>query len=80
MFDTAADIAAGAVILNLKYTDDATSRTISTSPVVLTSTSGLVQGNIMVELASGNLTYGVTHTGIFATASYALYIALLRLN
>lgn len=74
MLDTTADLTAGAVTLNIKYTDDAASRTQSSSPVVLTATTAFTQGSFVTRLASGTETYGVTHTGIFGSAKYALYL------
>lgn len=80
MLDTTADALAGAVTLNIKFTDNAAARTISSSPVVLTATTGFTQGEIIVRLASGNVTYGVTHTGIFGNAVYALYVTQEKLQ
>lgn len=79
ILDTTADALAGAVTLNIKFTDNGAARTISTSPVVLSALTGFAQGDIVVRLASGNITYGVTHTGIFGTADYALYLTLERI-
>lgn len=79
LLDTTADLTAGAVTLNIKFTDAATARTLSSAPVVLTATTGFAQGQMVVQLASGGITYGVTHTGIFGTAVYALYLSLERL-
>ena len=79
ILDTTADLTAGAVTFNLKYTDDATARTISSQPVILTATTGFAQGEVVVRLNSGNITYGVTHTGIFGSAKYALYITQEKL-
>lgn len=80
ILDTVADLTAGAVTLNFKFTDDGAARTISSSPVVLTATTGYVHGDLTIRLASGSLTYGITHTGIYGTSAYALYIILERLN
>lgn len=79
ILDTVADLTAGAVTLNIKYTDDAGARTLSTSPVILTAITGFAQGEVIARLASGNLTYGVTHSGSFGTAQYALYLTAERL-
>jgi hypothetical protein len=76
--DTTADITAGAVTLTISYTDGA-GATTDTAVQVLTGT-GRTKGSIYVQLASGNLTYATTHTGIFGTAKYALYITTERLN
>lgn len=74
LLDTTADITAGAVTLNIKYTDSVTSRTLSSSPVILTATTGFTQGNFVVSLDSGDITYGVTSTGIYGTSVYAVYL------
>lgn len=80
MLDTTADLTAGAVTLNIKFTDDVAARSVNSSPVVLTATSGFTQGTIIANLQSGSLTYGVTHTGIFGSATYALYLTCEELN
>lgn len=80
LLDTTADLTAGAVTLNIKYTDNAAARTVSSTPVVLTATTAFAQGVIFVRLNSGNITYGVTHTGIYGTSQYAVYIICERLN
>lgn len=79
LLDTTADITAGAVTLNIKYTDNAAARTISSSPVVLSALTGFAQGEVVIRLASGTCTYGVTHTGAFGTSVYALYLTQEKL-
>ncbi len=79
LLDTVADATAGTVSLNIKFTDNAAARTISSAPVILTATTGFGQGDIIIRLASGTITYGVTHTGIFGTATYACYLTLERI-
>ena len=81
--DTTAAATAGMVTLNIKFNDGTTARTISSSAVVLTSTTAatsFTQGTIVIRLGSGNITYGTTHTGIFSTAAYAVYLTAERLN
>ena len=83
LYDTTAAATAGMVTLNIKFNDGTTARTISSSAVVLTSTTAatsFTQGTIAIRLGSGNITYGVTHTGIFSTAAYAVYLTAERLN
>jgi hypothetical protein len=80
LLDTVADVTAGAVSLNIKFTDNSGARTISSSPTLLTAVTSLNQGVIVARLNSGNITYGVTHTGIFGTASYALYVTQEKLQ
>lgn len=75
--DTTADLTAGAVVLTISYTDGA-GATTSTATQVLTGL-GRQSGSIYLQLASGNLTYATTHTGLFGTAAYALYITTVRL-
>lgn len=75
--DTTSDITAGAVVLTLAYTDGAGSTT-ATATQVLTGT-GRQNGSVYIQLASGNLTYAITHTGLFGTATYALNISTERL-
>jgi len=83
LYDTTAAATAGMVTLNIKFNDGTTARTISSSAVVLTSTTAatsFTQGTIVIRLGSGNITYGTTHTGIFSTAAYAVYLTAERLN
>lgn len=79
LLDTTADITAGAVTLTFGYTDDAGSTTLPSAALVLTSL-GRTQGTAYIQLASGNITYSTTHTGLFGTAKYALYMCLERLS
>lgn len=76
---TTADALAGTVTLNIKFTDNAAARTVTAGPIVLSALTGYAQGSMTVRLASGTTTYGTTHTGIFGTAVYALYLALERI-
>lgn len=75
--DTTADLSAGAVTLTLAYTDGA-GATTNTATQLLTGV-GRAQATIVAQLASGNLTYAVSHTGIFGSAIYALYICVERI-
>jgi hypothetical protein len=76
--DTDSDITAGAVTLTLSYTDGA-GATTATATQVLTGT-GRTSGVVYLQLASGNLTYATSHTGIFGSAKYALYIDAVKLQ
>lgn len=76
--DTTSAIGTGSVTLTIAYTDDAGSTT-TTATQVLTGT-GRTSGTIFIQLASGNITYAISHTGIFSTAKYALYATCERLN
>jgi len=76
--DTTADATAGSVTLTISWTDGAGSTT-STATQVLT-TKGRASGRIALQLASGNLTYAISHTGSYATAKYALYATTTRIQ
>lgn len=81
LLDTTADVTAGAVTLTIAWTDGAGAATSSSSPVALTGLGTLrASGVFYLQLASGNVTYAITHTGVFGTATYALYIAFERLS
>ncbi len=80
ILDTTSDITAGAVTLNIKFNDGTAARTISSAAVVLTATTAFAQSIIYARLGSGNVTYGTTHTGIFGTAQYAVYLICERVN
>ncbi len=79
LFDSAADLTAGAVTLNITYTDDSGAQTISSTPVVLTTLGSKTQGDFIVETASGSVSYDVSHTGIFGTATYNIYLTAEKL-
>lgn len=76
--DTAADVSAGIVTLTLSFTDGAGATTVTTTQTL--AATGRSSGTAYIQLASGNLTYATTHTGIFGTGKYALYITTERLN
>lgn len=77
--DTASDITAGAVTLSIAYTADAGAISIPSAAQVLTGT-GLTQGTIFVQLASGSISYSTSHTGLFGSAQYAVYMTVERLK
>lgn len=78
--DTTTDVTAGAVTLTIAYTDGAGSATLASTAVPLTGV-GIVrtQGVIFIQLASGSISYSTSHTGIFGSAKYALYMTVERL-
>lgn len=78
LLDTTADATAGVVTLTLAYTDAAGSTT-NTATQVLTGL-GRSSGSVYIQLASGSISYATSHTGLFGTAKYALYICLERLS
>lgn len=75
---TTADGAAGTITCNIKYTDSGGSRTQTVGPVDMTGTN-FAQATFVAYLGIGNITHGVTHTGSYGTAQYALRLALERL-
>lgn len=77
--DTTADLTAGAITVHIKFTDGSGSRDVAVGPVALTALTGVASSTIFARLASGDLTYGVTHTGLFGSAAYALDITTERL-
>lgn len=78
--DTAADIAAGAVTLTIAFTDLQGATTVASTPVALTGLGTLRTSDVFfIQLASGSITYAVSHTGVFGTGKYALDICLERL-
>lgn len=78
--DSVADLTAGAVKLNIAYTDNGIAQTLSSATVALTTIGLFTQGEFIVQLASGSIAYSTTHTGILGTAKYDLFITLERLN
>ena len=80
LVDTTADLAAGAVTAHIKFTDNSTvAQDVAVGPVALTTAGAMAQSTIVVQLASGSLTYGTTHTGGFGTAAYDLTVVCERL-
>lgn len=76
---TTSAVAAGAVVLHIKFTDDASAQNLASAPVILTALTSPGQGVMIVKLNASTLTYGTTHTGIFSTAVYALTLTVERL-
>jgi hypothetical protein len=68
--DTTADVTAGAVTLTISWTDRA-GATTATATQVLTGV-GRQSGTVPIVLASGDITFAVSHTGLFGGAKYAL--------
>lgn len=77
---TTADAGAGSVALHVSFTDDTTTRTLTSAAQALTATTDVRQGTFVAKLASGDLEYGVANTGGYATAAYALTVTAERLN
>ncbi len=76
--DTASDVTAGLIALTIAWTDDA-GATVQNTNKTLTS-AGRTAGTVIMQLASGNITYTTVHSGIFGSAKYALYMCLQRLS
>lgn len=70
---TTSDGAAGAVTVNVKYTDDVASRTQAVGPLALTSTGFSQATFFMNVVGAGSISLGTTHTGTYGTAQYAVH-------
>jgi hypothetical protein len=70
--DTTADVAAGTVTVTFSWTDDAGAATQAVTQSLALAGRQLL--TFPVYLASGNVTWATTHTGIFGTSRYALRI------
>lgn len=77
ILDTTSDITAGAVTLTIGYTDDAGATTQTAGPLALTSL-GRLSGTFVVQRASTNITYAISHTGLFGSAKFALYLGCIK--
>jgi hypothetical protein len=77
--DTTADITAGAVTVTFAWTDDVGATTDATLTQTLVTT-GRSRITIPIYVASGNISYSTSHTGIFGTSAYALRIRVLALG
>lgn len=69
---TTADVTAGTITASFTYTDDVGATTDTTAAIVLTATTSRQAGSFVVYLASGNITYLTTLTGIIGTSRYQL--------
>ena len=76
---TTADAGAGAITFHVAYTDDTAARMLTSSTHALT-TNGVQQGTFIAKVAAGSLEYGVTSTGSYGTADYALSVTAERLR
>lgn len=68
-----ADVTAGAVTVTFAYTDDAGATTTASMSLPLAAL-GRTTGSFVTYLASGQLTYATTHTGVFGSAAYTLRV------
>lgn len=74
---SSADLTAGAIQATFAWVDDAGSTSATSASLILTAL-GRTSGTINLQRASGNITYAVAHTGIFGTATYSLYVTLIK--
>lgn len=75
-----ADAAAGTASVTLGWTDDAGATTQGFSRALTALGRNNVTQPVYLYLASGNLTYTVTHSGSYGTAQYALRIRVVPLG
>lgn len=80
IFDSTADVTAGAAQVNILYTDVAASQTRSLTPCALTVLGTHVDDVVTLQLASGSVAYSVTHSGLLGTAKYDLHMVVERLS
>lgn len=81
LVDVGADVAAGAVQVTFSFTDANGATTVVSAAVALTGIGTVrTSGVFFIQQSSGNVSYSTSHTGIFGTATYSLYICLERLS
>lgn len=81
LVDSAADVTAGAVTATIGYTDAVQAQSLSTSAVLLTTLGTFTQATFFIRAASGvAITYATSHTGIFGSARYNIYVTAERLS
>jgi len=73
---TTADVTAGTISVSFTFTDNVGATTDVSTAIVLTSTvgTGRTQGTFIQYLASGNIAYLTTLTGIIGTSQYQLRV------
>ena len=77
---TTNDVTAGTLALTVGYTDVGGARTatlIAAHPLTALSPS---TGRQFLQLASGNITFATTVTGIFGASTYAVYLRVIALG
>ena len=77
---TTNDATAGTLAVVVGWTDDVGATTSTVIAAHALTATGRSTGRAIVRLASGNLTYSVTVTGIYATAAYAVYVRVTSLG
>lgn len=76
--DTTADLTAGTVTATFSWTDDVGATTTAITQTLVTA--GRTNLTHVVYVASGNISYATTHTGIFGTSAYAIRIRIEALS
>lgn len=77
--DTTSDVTAGAVTASIAFQADATGTTTLTTAAQVLTGAGVTQGSFFAQLVSGSIAFSTSHTGLFGTAKYSLYLVLERL-
>lgn len=77
---TTNDVTAGTLALTVGYTDTGGARTATLIAAHSLTALGPSTGRQIVQLASGDITYAVTVTGIFGTSAYAVYLRVVALG
>jgi hypothetical protein len=85
LIGTTADLSAGGVSVAIAWTNDGGAATMANSTnestsITLTAigSGSTAAGSVFVQLASGSISYSTSHTGLFGSAKYALYMAVER--
>lgn len=77
---TTADLAAGSLAVTIGWTDGIGATTSTPITGLALTATGRATGRQLVQLASGDITYAVTVTGLYGTAVYAVYVRLVALR
>jgi hypothetical protein len=77
---TTTAVGAGSVRFTVAWNDGTGARSINAAMNALTAPGPFAQGTIFVRLGSGSVSFNTTHTGIYSTAKYAVYITCERVS
>jgi hypothetical protein len=80
LLTTTADAAAGTLALNVAWTDGVGATNANLIAAHSLAATGRSQGRQLIQLASGNIAYSVTVTGLYGTAAYAVYVRVIALG
>lgn len=80
MFTTTNDALAGTLSFDLAWTDLVGSTTGTPIAAHVLTATGRSTGSTLLHIASGDITYSTTVTGIYSNAVYALEIRVVRLG